>query len=106
MVDISLAVNASFGNLRARTISTSRATALHAAASRLDSILKENNQSLKISVGHWNAVLGSVHGSTSPPEFAFQSSGDCLSSLRRCRLYDFAAAFFRGRIRITGASNA
>ena len=106
MVDISLAVNRSFGGIRAATISASQATALRAAAATLDSILRQNNQSLTISVGNWNAILGSARGSVGVPEFSFESYRECLNTLRRCRLYDFASAFFKGRIRIAGTTDA
>jgi cyclopropane fatty-acyl-phospholipid synthase-like methyltransferase len=103
MVDISLADGRS-AFAASTQISARHASALMAAAKRLDAILKIEEQSLKLSVGGWSALLGRTDvGAETVPELVFTNYRDCVGALQRCRLYYFARPFFLGRVRIRGA---
>jgi len=78
-------------------------SALRAAGTRLDSILKDRNQSLKISLGGRSIIFGSQPNFTDLPELVFADYRDCLNAIKKCRLYNFAAPFFKDKIRINGA---
>jgi len=105
MADISLASSrssvASCGAISAR-----QASALCTAAARLDSILKGNNQTLKISIGEWSALFGSQPNYADLPELAFDNYKECLKAVKKCRLYNFAIPFFYGKMRIRGSIDA
>lgn len=105
MVDISLGYGSAavggWGGLSAR-----RTRALLFAAGRLDSLLRQNNQALRISVSGWSVLLGTEGSSVTVPELNFYSYRECHRAVKQCRLYDFAAPFFRGRIQVSGPLDA
>jgi cyclopropane-fatty-acyl-phospholipid synthase len=102
MVDIWLADLSRRDPARSVVVSARQASSLLAAGKMLDSILKESNLSVKISVGAWNNLFGSRATHSAAPELIFSSYDECLKAIRNCRLYNFAISFFKGRMRIVG----
>src|SRR5258708_26237914 len=84
-------------------ISARQISALLIVATRLDKILKANDQSLKISVHGWNVVFGAQTKRDGLPVLTFDKYRECLKAIKHCRLYSFASPFFKGTMRISGS---